>query len=203
MHGELIGREALAQLALQQAGAPRDQVHLRRKEATAVTAVGLGAVHRQLRVLEQPVRVLAVRSETSVMPMLALVCTSSPLASNGWPKLSISRRASARGSSGPRTPDCRIANSSPPSRAIAPASSHAALQPRGDRAQQQIAAGQAERVVHALEAIEIEQEHGGLRLAAPGARQGMLEKILEQGAIGQPGQRIVARLMAYLRPRLA
>ncbi len=36
-------------------------------------------------------------------------------------------------------------------------------------------------------------------MAAPGARQGMLEKILEQGAIGQPGQRIVARLMAYLR----
>ena len=41
MHGKLIGREALAQLALQQAGAARDQVHLRRKETAAVRPFAL------------------------------------------------------------------------------------------------------------------------------------------------------------------
>ena len=51
--------------------------------------------------------------------MLALVWSSSPLITNGCPKVSIRRRASARGSSALRTSVCRITNSSPPSRAIA------------------------------------------------------------------------------------
>ena len=78
--------------------------------------------------------------------MLALVCTSSPLASRLTEAVDHPARQRAR-IVGPRTPDCRIANSSPPSRAIAPASS-TQLCSRAARGQQ-IAAGQAERVVPA------------------------------------------------------
>ena len=60
---ELVGGEGLAQLALEQAGAARHQVHLRREEAAAVAAVRLGPVHRQLGVLEQPVGGLAIGRE--------------------------------------------------------------------------------------------------------------------------------------------
>ena len=113
-------------------------------------------------------------------------------------ELSIRRRASARGSSGPRAPDCRIGEFVAPQPRDRPGVLHAALQPRGHRAKQQIAAGQAECVIHSLELIEIEQKHGGLGPGRAGRASGHAREVLEQGAIGQSGQRIVARLMAYL-----
>ncbi len=171
MHGKLIGREALAQLALQQAGAPRDQVHLRRKETAAVAAVRLGAVHGQLGVLEQPVGVLTVRREHGDADARAGVHLLAP----GIERLAEAvdhparQRARIVGAAHAGLQDREFVAPEPRDR---PGVVHAALQPRGHRAKQQIAAGQAERVVDSLEAIEIEQEHGGLRRGRAGRASG-------------------------------
>ena len=55
---------------------------------------------------------------------------------------------------------CTIANSSPPRRAtVSVGRTHARMRSR-DRLQQRVADRMAERVVHGLEVIEIEAEHG-------------------------------------------
>ena len=55
--------------------------------------------------------------------------------------------------------DCRIANSSPPSRLTVSTSRTHAFQPFRHRPQQFVADGVAERVVHLLEMIEIEVQY--------------------------------------------
>ena len=52
--------------------------------------------------------------------------------------------------------------------------------------------GWPERVVDALEAVEVEAEHGEA-LAAPQAQQRLLQLLAEQRAVGEVGQRVVAR----------
>ena len=52
----------------------------------------------------------------------------------------------------------------------------------------------AERVVDALEFVEVEVEHRKL-LAAPDPLQRLVELLAEQHAVGQIGQRIVVRQM--------
>ena len=84
-----------------------------------------------------------------------------------------------------------MANSSPPSRATVSASDTDTLQPLGHRAEQRVADRMAERVVDALEAVEIE-EHDGKPVAA-GER--LLHLVLEQDAVRQIGQRVVPRHM--------
>ena len=70
------------------------------------------------------------------------------------------------------------------------------LQALGELHQQQVADVVAERVVDLLEAVEVEQQQ---RQRLAGARRGaqrLGQAVLEQQAVGQPGQRVVHRLMA-------
>ena len=71
-----------------------------------------------------------------------------------------------------------------------------ALQATGDREQQAVADDEAERAVHALELVEIEEEDRGpqARIAAP-ARQGHLETVDEQLAIGLAREAVVNRIV--------
>ena len=69
---------------------------------------------------------------------------------------------------------------------------HAAEQPHAHLLQQRVADGVPERVVDALEAIEVETEHGEA-LAALQAQQRLLQLLAEQRAVGELGQRVVAR----------
>ena len=55
----------------------------------------------------------------------------------------------------------------------------------------------AERVVDALEAVEVEAQHGEA-LAAPQALQRLLQLLAEQRAVGEVGQRVVARKVGDL-----
>ena len=55
----------------------------------------------------------------------------------------------------------------------------------------------AERVVDALEAVEIEAEHGKA-LAAPQAQERLLQLLAEQRAVGEVGERVVARQVGDL-----
>ena len=68
----------------------------------------------------------------------------------------------------------------------------AAAHPLGHRLEQLVAGRMAERVVDALEMVEIEIEHRELPAAAD-QRKLLLELLTQQHAIGQVGERIVVR----------
>ena len=66
-----------------------------------------------------------------------------------------------------------------------------ARDPAGHRAQQLVADRMAERVVDLLEAVEVEEEDRGQATFAAGMGQGLAEPVEQQGAVRQPGQRVV------------
>ena len=72
---------------------------------------------------------------------------------------------------------------------------HQAAQPIADLGDQPVAGIVAERVVDLLEAVEIEHQQRDLLAGAAIAGQRLIEPVLEQGAIGEPGELIVQRLM--------
>ncbi len=53
-----------------------------------------------------------------------------------------------------------------------------------------------------LEAVEIEEDHRQQVTLSPGVRQSEFQPIVEEIAIGQPGQQIVGRVILELRVRL-
>ena len=67
------------------------------------------------------------------------------------------------------------------------------LQPARDFAQQRIAGGMAEHVVHRFEAVEIEAQHGEALARARRQLHGGSDAFVEGRAIGQLGERIVMR----------
>ena len=67
---------------------------------------------------------------------------------------------------------------------------HHALEALGDLAQHLVAGAVAERVVDALEAVEVEEVDGGGRIAvAPGEH--VAQAVAEQRPVGQAGERVV------------
>jgi len=80
---------------------------------------------------------------------------------------------------------------------------HAAAQPLCDRFQKSVADRMTERVVHLLEAVEIEPMEGERRAFVQVAER-VLERLAEMEAVGNAGQRIVPRkpLDFLLRPAL-
>ena len=64
------------------------------------------------------------------------------------------------------------------------AHAHAARQALRDVAQELVADGVAERVVHDLEAVEIEEHHGGDALAALRLRQRLPQPVEKEHAVG-------------------
>ena len=66
-----------------------------------------------------------------------------------------------------------------------------AAQALGHLAEQLVAGGMAQRVVHALEAVEIEAEHRDRRLRLLGELEGEQEVVVQLGAVGEPGERVV------------
>ena len=68
---------------------------------------------------------------------------------------------------------------------------HGVAEPVGDDAQELVAGRVAVAVVHELEVVEVDEEDGDRLLAAPGARDRLLEVLLEEEAVGQVGERVV------------
>jgi len=66
---------------------------------------------------------------------------------------------------------------------------------RGE-AQQRVARQVAERVVHALEAVEVEEQHGEALAVAPRGGDRLLEPVLEQRPVGEAGELVVGRELA-------
>ena len=92
----------------------------------------------------------------------------------------------------------RSRNSSPPTRATVSSCPDAAPEAVGDLHEELVAGRVAERVVHALEVVEVE-EHDDERLAAPLRVQDReREPVVEEDAVRQVGQRVVVRLVPAL-----
>ena len=72
----------------------------------------------------------------------------------------------------------------------------------GRQLEQLVAGGMTQRIVDVLEVVEVEQVHGQ-QLAAPRAREGLLEALVEQHAVGQAGKRVVQRHVHDLGLRAA
>ena len=70
---------------------------------------------------------------------------------------------------------------------------HRGAQARGDDLQQAIADVVAERVVHRLEVVEVDEEERRGLLVAPRVRHRLARPLGEHGAVGQPGERVVMR----------
>ena len=86
-------------------------------------------------------------------------------------------------------------NSSPPKRATRSPGPHRRAQPVGHLDEQLVAGGVAERVVDDLEVVEVEEEAGQ---AAGAGAEPLGDVLRQQGAVGQPGQRVVVGLVGEL-----
>jgi hypothetical protein len=84
-------------------------------------------------------------------------------------------------------------NSSPPWReTVSPSRRHSVMRLRR-LAQQPVADVVPERVVHVLEAVQVEEEHRHAQAVAVRVGDGLLEAVLQQRAIGQARERVVLR----------
>ncbi len=77
--------------------------------------------------------------------------------------------------------------------------SQASLEPGGDGLEQQIAARMAEGVVDDLETVEVEEQDGAAPFLALCPRQRLIEPVVEQQAVGEPGERVVVGHVIQLR----
>jgi hypothetical protein len=76
------------------------------------------------------------------------------------------------------------------------AGAHGAHEPAGDPAQQRVAGVVAEGVVDRLEVVQVDEHHGGAPRAPRRLGQRPGDVVQEQVPVGQPGQRVVQRLVA-------
>ena len=75
---------------------------------------------------------------------------------------------------------------------------HGGLEPRPDLAQEPVAGLVAERVVELLEVVEVDQQQRELGLGGAGLGRRLLEAREQAAAVGQPGQRVVHRVVLAL-----
>ena len=68
----------------------------------------------------------------------------------------------------------------------------------GDRLQQLVADGVAERVVDRLEVVEVDEQHDDRVGLGPGDAQGVVHAVEEQRPVGEPGQLVVEGAVAEL-----
>jgi diguanylate cyclase (GGDEF)-like protein len=71
-------------------------------------------------------------------------------------------------------------------------------EPLGRADQQPVTFGMAEGVVHGLEVVEVDEQHGDLVPAPAGDGERVAHPVPEQRAVGEPGERIVERLVGEL-----
>ena len=135
----------------------------------------------------------------SAIPTLALTKTSRPSSSNGVCSAATIRSAAStadRGAGDLLDQHGELVPSQPRDRE---AGRERIAEPHADAAQERVAGGVPERVVDALEVVEVEEEHCDLRtrlLAAEDER--VLDAVREQRAVREPRQRVVERLVAEL-----
>ena len=83
-----------------------------------------------------------------------------------------------------------------PRRGVADAD--AAHEPLAHDLQQRVARGVAEAVVHGLEVVEVDEQHGEVAAVALEPRRRVLDAVAEQRLVREPGERVVERLVREL-----
>ena len=187
---------ALRELFLEVVAADDRVAHLGREDGEAPLAALLGLVHGDVGVAQELVGGGAVAlgggdadRQRHVERLLAGL--------HGREEASSVRSASSTAPCSTCSSRCTsTANSSPPRRATTSSLRTERTSRDGDAAQQLVADRVAERVVDALEVVEVDEHHGDLVRAARLER--LAHALGEQGAVGEPGQRVVVGLMGEL-----
>ena len=200
---ELLIVEGTPQAFLDREPARGSDAHRVREELIAVLALLLGAVHRHVSVLEQGVAEVAVTRvarDAEAYAGLHLVTADGKRRAKGFDQ---ALRDGGHGTVILDVADQQhefVAADARHASFLAAAvdrqfvfGAHTGLQARCGLRQQFIADGVAERVVDALEIIEVYEHYRDLALPALGRRQGLDQVFLQARAVGQLGQRIAVR----------
>ena len=173
VQGELGVSQRLRQRLLELHPLDHRRVHLGLVHLLLPLALGLRAVEREVGVAKQVVGARRRRSRSRCWRRRTPRGPGSRTARSSPRGCGCATRAT-RGSS---TSSSRTTNSSPPKRAAVSAARMQRLQPVRRLAQQLVARGVAEGVVDVLERVEVDEQHGGPRSGARGARERMLEAV--------------------------
>ena len=163
--------------------------HFRREEGHGIAAVGLGAIHRRVGVLQQRVGRFAVaRIDGDAQAGVDRQQLPADFHRLGQGAENLLRHRHDVGDFGhvAQHHDELVAAQARHGVALA----HAFAQAVGHGPQQLVALAMAETVVHGLEAVEVEHQHASDAMGAPGVHQRLLEPVGQQVAIGQQGQRV-------------
>ena len=191
---ELLVGQRLAQVELEDAARFDDLRHLVAEEAEGAAAVGLGAVQRHVGVLQQRVGADAARGHgdadagADLDQMIVDLVTLAQAIDDAPGK--------ARGVFGRM--DVLLEHHE----LVAAEARHEILRPQhlaqpvGDRAQQLVAAGMAERVVDLLELVEVDEQQRRQLFGALLGRQKTSDLVAEIDPVGQCGEFVIARQMA-------
>ena len=188
---ELVAADAVPQIA-DHREAPCGGILLLHREQREATAGALRVVHRQIGAAQEIVDVVAVHG-TSAMPMLMPISTLSPRTTNGsakarWIFQTTVAAPATIGSGGQE--HAELVAAEPRDRIGVAQAGDEAL---AHELQQHVAVVMAERVVHALEPVEVEH-HQRERLAAARRRADRLVRSVgEQHAIREPREVVVHR----------
>ena len=199
--GELVAAQRGPQVGLQFEPLQGRLVHEASKHGVRTGATALGAVHRQIRIAQHLIRVLVMRRaerDPDADAGVDLLAANEEFAQQHLVN-AIGDACGVFEAGDFVQQDGELVSPQPGDR-IARTQEHA--DPLAEFDQQLVARGVTQAVVHHLESIEVEKQHGKLarRLAAV-LFQGEIEPVQEQGPVGQSGQRVVQHLMTQPRFR--
>ena len=180
-------------------GVPQRVEHLERLRVVhdaAVAAEPLGGVQRAVGGPHQLAGVARLRPAAGTPTETD---TGQPKVANS-PRTSSRTCSAAASAAASPAPGSTSANSSPPSRVGTSASRAAGAQHLGEAAQDVVAGVVAERVVDALEVVEVDHQQRQLAARAE-LVEVPVDRELEAAAVAQPGQRIVGgEVLELLEP---
>ncbi len=191
---EAAAHDRLAQIEFERAARFHARVHRDLEEAVGAAAVGLGAVHRQVGVLQEFVRIDGVlRRQRDADGGVGDELVAADVVRRGH------RRENARDQRGDVVGLREIVADDGELVAAEPGDEiglvDAGAQPHRHFLEQFVADRMAEAVVDALEAVEIEIEQRQPAAMAAHALERLLELLAEQHAVRQARQRVVMREM--------
>ena len=197
VHDELAPLGGAAEVRLEVETLDRGAVHLAREHACAVLAAGLGGVHREVGVAKHLVAMPAPEVPYAI-PMLAVVRICNASSTTGSCSAARMRSATAVASFASFSSSMSTANSSPPSRAAVSPARRQLVSRSLTIIEQRVAGGVAEAVVDRLEVVEVDEQDRELAAVALEPRRGVVDAVAEQRLVGEPGQRVVERLVREL-----
>ena len=197
---EFVACDRGAQIGFRRAPVLRIEFHVRFEQPIGIAAFRFCLVEREIGVLQQMLGLDAVirqqRNADAGFDGDLLTVDIERLANGRQISFPPDRRFRVVS---PASSFCRMANSSPPSRATRSDLRDRRRQSLRDGLEQLVAKDVAKRIVDLLEAIEIEQVNGKLRAVLAVCFGGFADAVEEAHAVGERGQAVIVREMPDLR----